>query len=118
MKLSEATERAVFKVKVDIGHLMTPPTDKPEDAYVVLREPTYGELVALSEAGTGVTKNADATAELLPALIVGHGFEVADGQKATPDQVAGVIRSSATLFAHVVKSWQEALPLVKKSPAS
>lgn len=118
MKLSEATDRAVFKVRVDIGHLMTPPTEKPEDAYVILREPTYGELVGLADSGAGASKNAEATSVLLPSLIIGHGFEVSDGVKATPEQVANVIRSSSTLFSHVVKSWQEALPLAKKSPAS
>jgi hypothetical protein len=118
VKLSEVTERAVFKVRVDIGHLRTPPTEKPEDAYVVLREPTYGELVGLADSGGEALKNAEATSALLPALIIGHGFEVSDGVKATPVQVSDVIRSSSTLFAHVIKTWQEALPLAKKSPAS
>lgn len=118
MRLSEATDRAVFKVRVNIGDLLTPPTEKPEDAWVLLREPTYAELLTLSEVGKDLSKNADAASALLPKIIVGHCFEVADGEKATPEQVAEVIRSSSSLFAHVVKTWQEALPLARKSPAS
>lgn len=118
MKLSEITDRAVFKVRVDIGDKLTPPAEKDGDVYVVLREPTYGELVTLSAGQGDNLANVEATSALLPALIIGHNIEVVDGKSASPEEVAGVIRSSSTLFAHVVKTWQEALPLARKSPQS
>ena len=116
MRLSEAQVSAVFKVKIDIGDRMG--QKRPEDAWVTLREPTYAELAEASNGGDDTLKSVENMSGLLPALIVAHNFEVTDGEKATPDQVAGILRSSATLFTYVLRVYQEALPLPKKTGQS
>lgn len=112
MKLSEAASKAIFKVRIDLGAHMG--LAKPTDAWVKLREPSYAELAEASVDGDAKT-GMKTTVELLPALIVEHNFEGDDGKPATSEQVAAIIRSSASLFVLVMTAWQAALPLAKRT---
>lgn len=63
-----------------------------EGAFVELREPTKKEFLTLALARDGsptevAAKFTDKFAEVLPKLIINHGF-VASGKPATNDQVA------------------------------
>lgn len=116
MKLSEAADKAVFKVQVDIGEQLG--LADPHDVWVELREPTYQELLVIGRGGGDATVAVEATSKMLPSLIVDHNIEAESGGRATSEDVAGVIRSSARLFSHVMEQWQGALPLAKKSTAS
>lgn len=115
MKLSEAADKAVFKVKVEIGDKLGM---EPGDVWVTLREPTYQELLVIGKGGSDATVAVEATSKMLPDLIVDHNIEAEAGGSATAGEVAEVVRSSARLFSYVMEKWQEALPLAKKSAES
>lgn len=115
MKLSEAADKAVFKVKVDIGDKLGM---APGDVWVTLREPTYQELLVIGKGGSDAMIAVEAIAKMLPDLIVDHNLDAEDGGKATAEGVAKMIRSSCKIFPFVTEQWQEALPLAKKSAES
>lgn len=117
MVLSEFKGRAVFRVRVDIGAKLTPPVEEGKE-WVELREPSYEELLAAKSASGDPKKDATFISDLLPSLIVQHSFEATEGVPADPKDVVEILRSSATLYGYVVKTWQESLPLGRKSVQS
>lgn len=114
MKLSEARDQAVFKVKILLGDKLIPPRE-PGAAWVQLREPTYAEAIQMSAQSA---EAGDVISGLLPSLIVGSNLEGDAGKDATPEEAAQLVCSTARMFLHVVKTWQEALPLPRKTEQS
>lgn len=114
MKIGDLNERAVWRTRIELGAELNPPGE-PGDLWVVLREPTYAEAMTMMAGGNDSARNVEATSKMLDSLIVEHNVEGADGKPADVSKVADIIRGSANLFTVVVRRWQEALPLVRKS---
>jgi hypothetical protein len=116
VRISEARSVGLFRVRVNIGRSFGV---EDEAEYIVLREPTNDER---QQYLVGEQKDVENRAKgLLPKCIVESSFVDDDGKPASADDVAAFIcdaGQSATRYAHVIKTWLEALPLESRKPGS
>jgi len=108
MKLSEAKKKGFFRIRINIGQFFE--CEKDDEAYVVLREPTYAESQLVGEDDKMANEKF---LELLPALLIDHNFEKDAGGAATAKEVVEVLKESVSALVYVVKTWKESLPLTK-----
>lgn len=90
MKLSK--ENFIFTTKIDL----------PDGGFIVLREPTDGELKGFSGEAK---QDADKLRKIFPDCIIEHNY---DGE--TSAKVAEVLASSGSLFADVLTKWMQDIP--------
>jgi len=90
--------------------------DKPEDAYVVLREPSIIELTDIDGAGVG-SEALKALLKALPTFIVEHNIFNSETEQATAEQVVEFISSNLAASAKVLRDYMEKIktPFRKKS---
>jgi hypothetical protein len=103
MKLSEASEKFIFKVRIEL---------EDEGEFVVLREPTTLEMKDFSDDGK---KNSELLMKLFPNCIVEHSFTQDDNSISSNKDVANFLLKSGTLYSKIITQWLEALPLAKKN---
>lgn len=85
----------------------------PEDVWIKLREWSMDETRTM-----GKLKNTEQKSEYvfsnMGSLIIDHNFEEDNGEKASPEAVAGVIKGDSTLTTYIIKRWADANPLRRK----
>ena len=99
MKISEAKEHYVFTTRIDLND------DGSE--YIVLREPTTGEVSGLGDDGQ---KNLEILNKIFPSCIVESSFTDDEGNEADGKAVYSVLKDSASLFTEIVETWMTSVP--------
>ena len=107
MKLSEARSVGIFRVTVDLSEFFD-----GKAQHIKLREPTLDELQTFNQAEEG--KRMDALRALFPVCFVESSFQDETGKPASAEDVEAFLLESAVMYTHVMKTWQEALPLEKR----
>ena len=80
--------------------------EKPDDAYVVLREPSIIELTDIDGAGVG-SDALRALMKALPTFIVEHNIYNSETEQATAEQVVELISSNIAASVKVLKEYME-----------
>jgi hypothetical protein len=102
MKLSDATKKYIFKTWIDMDD---------EGNYIVLREPTMQQFSQLSEDEKESKKNLKLLGDMLPSCIVESSYKQDDDTTpATGEQIAKMLKDSASLEAEVLNIWAGSLP--------
>jgi len=90
MKLNK--ENFIFTTKIDL----------PDGGFIVLREPTDGELKGFSGEAR---EDADKLRKIFPACIIEHNYDDAKTQ-----EVAEALSASGSLFADILTKWMQDIP--------
>ena len=102
MKISEAADRFIFKTRIDLDD---------EGNYIVLREPTMQQFSQLSDDDKDNKKNIKLLGDMLSSCIVESSFrQEDDSTPATAEQVAKLIRDTASLESEVLNVWSQSIP--------
>lgn len=105
----------ILAFRIDLGLEMD--CEKPEDAYIILREPNTMEMMALNDAlRAGQTALAGKMKEQLPAFTVEHNFYETENQKMENDAVIETVYSKAAAAMKVINDYTEKVfsPFLKK----
>lgn len=110
--LNDLKSKGVWKIRIDLADAFPEGFEERkvyEGLWVELREPSGDESFALT--GDGQRQALD----LAVNCIVDHNIEQSEGKKAATKDVAGLIRSSSTLSACIVRRLITESPLAKAS---
>jgi len=78
-------------------------------------EITFRELDEQEARAIYETGGAKEFGKMLSKLIVEHNVEKESGELASNEQVAKLLRNSASVYTYVLQEWQAALPLATKN---
>lgn len=84
-----------------------------DGAIVELRELNAAEQARVQEAHAEGMQAA--LTEILRDAMVDHNLYREEGKKASSDEVVDIIKSSGTVFNHVMTEWVQHLPLARRS---
>lgn len=83
-------------------------TEKPEDVFIVLREPSIIELTDIDGAGVGST-SLKALLKALPGFIIDHNIYNSETEKSTNEQVVEMVSANIAASVKLLKDYLEAV---------
>ena len=118
--INNLKSQGYFKIRIDLSEAFdsededqAPYAKAWDGAYIELRELNAPEQARVQEAQAEGMQGA--LTEVLRDAIVDHNLYREEGKKASSDEVAEILKTSGTIFTHVLSEWVQHLPLAKRS---